>query len=434
MAQLLTDTMIRSLKPGKRKSERVQPAGSLVFWCRKSSKEFYYRKTVTKDGVQSEINHKLGNYPDLSLSVVREKAREIARIAHNVNDLKFYLQSEQERKDAEEAAAKSESERQRSIGTLKDLCDIYTQRLEKNGKSSARKVRDGLTRHVIDAHPLLAQKKANTVTSDDIATIIRTMISADITTTANRIRNDLHAAFNVGLTYDYDPSLNTRDGLIFDIDKNPVARVPTQKSFERQLDRYLDGPELAKVWSATPLYMSRIYGPLLRILVCTGFHPAELLRLRVSQINLDEQSIYMTETKSGVPNLIPLNRFAMDELEQLTSNQEPDALVFPSHRRAPKSDTYARASVLSNQVSKLRKELPDVDHFTPRDIRRTVKTLMGKAGISKEMRDRLQNHSFSDTSSKHYDRYDYWPEKKAAMFTWQEWLSYNVVSPKSRSR
>ena len=51
---------------------------------------------------------------------------------------------------------------------------------------------------------------------------------------------------------------------------------------------------------------------------------------------------------------------------------------------------------------------------------------MGKAGIAKDIRDRLQNHSQSDVSSKHYDRYDYWPEKVEASKKWEEWMKENL--------
>jgi integrase len=37
---------------------------------------------------------------------------------------------------------------------------------------------------------------------------------------------------------------------------------------------------------------------------------------------------------------------------------------------------------------------------TNRDLRRTWKTLAGQAGISKEIRDRIQNHALHDVSSK----------------------------------
>jgi integrase len=65
--------------------------------------------------------------------------------------------------------------------------------------------------------------------------------------------------------------------------------------------------------------------------------------------------------------------------------------------------------------------------FVPRDLRRTFKTLTGKAGISKEVRDRLQNHALTDVSSLHYDKYDYLKEKREAMDIWNDYLE-NILS------
>lgn len=426
MAKLITDSAIRGLAQGKRTSERIEPAGSLVIWHRKTGKEFYYRKTRTGE---KEINVKLGNYPELPLSAARQKAREMAEKAAEVNDLKFHLEQEREQQRAEEEAAKRAQQRANSLGTLSDLCIVYVNKMKNEGRSSWKKVAEALERYVLKPYPLLAQRKANQITSDDIADILAGMIEKGITTHVNRTRGDLHAAFNVGLKYDFDPSLRTKSGLCFDIQFNPVARVPAQKKYERALSRHLSADELHIVWNAAPQVMSPVYSALLRVMVCTGFHPAELLRLKISDVDPVEQTIYMTETKSGSPNLIPLNRFAVETLSALIENRAGEEDLFPSHRRQPKSDVYARVSVVSNQVKKLRDSIEGVEHFTPRDIRRTVKTLMGKAGISKEMRDRLQNHTLGDVSSKHYDRYDYWPEKQAAMLKWERWLEANVIQP-----
>ena len=63
-----------------------------------------------------------------------------------------------------------------------------------------------------------------------------------------------------------------------------------------------------------------------------------------------------------------------------------------------------------------------------------AKTLIGEVGLSKSIRDRLQNHALNDVSSKHYDRYDYLPEKRKALELWESKLlhkpipSSNVVS------
>ena len=62
------------------------------------------------------------------------------------------------------------------------------------------------------------------------------------------------------------------------------------------------------------------------------------------------------------------------------------------------------------------------DPFTPRDLRRTCKTRMGELGLSKEIRDRINNHANSDVSSKHYDRYDYLKEKQNALDAWGQRL------------
>ena len=59
---------------------------------------------------------------------------------------------------------------------------------------------------------------------------------------------------------------------------------------------------------------------------------------------------------------------------------------------------------------------------TNRDLRRTWKTLAGKAGMSKEIRDRIQNHALQDVSSRSYDRWNYMREKRAGMTKWDRYI------------
>lgn len=76
---------------------------------------------------------------------------------------------------------------------------------------------------------------------------------------------------------------------------------------------------------------------------------------------------------------------------------------------------------LSQAIDRYRKRT-EMAHFIPRDFRRTCKTLMGELGIAKDLRDRLQNHALNDVSSKHYDRYEYLPEKRRALELWERRL------------
>jgi hypothetical protein len=70
---------------------------------------------------------------------------------------------------------------------------------------------------------------------------------------------------------------------------------------------------------------------------------------------------------------------------------------------------------------------------TNRDLRRTWKTLAGQAGLSKEIRDRLQNHTLQDVSSKSYDRWNYMPEKRAAMKKWNAFVVAMLNKKRTRA-
>jgi integrase len=68
---------------------------------------------------------------------------------------------------------------------------------------------------------------------------------------------------------------------------------------------------------------------------------------------------------------------------------------------------------------------------TNRDLRRTWKTLAGQAGLSKEIRDRLQNNTLQDVSSKSYDRWNYMLEKRAAMKQWNAFVRSMLTEKRS---
>ena len=426
----LTDTQVRGIKPGQRKSEALDAGGQLVIWYRERTnsctKEYYYRKRMAGS---PELNVKLGTVGTSGLKSIasaRAKANEMAEKAASVVDLKFKLAQEERDLRLQELKAKEDHLRVSNLGSLYQLILAYRDKMQSENKASALKVFKSLQRYVIQPFPALVSKAANSVSSQDIAEVLRAMHDKGITTTLNRTRADLHAAFNVGMTYDDSPILRREDGLLFDLHINPVKRISRVRSFERALHRHLSAEELALVWQSCEKYMTPIYASLLRIMICTGFHSTELMRSTLEDINQEAKAIYMIGTKTHIPNLIPLNKYAWREVEKLLANSASSELLFPSRVSSPNLNVYSRISVPANQVAQLRENIT-IDHFTPRDIRRTVKTLMGAAGISKEMRDRLQNHATSDVSSKHYDRYDYWKEKSAAASTWERWLGKNVI-------
>ena len=62
------------------------------------------------------------------------------------------------------------------------------------------------------------------------------------------------------------------------------------------------------------------------------------------------------------------------------------------------------------------------------DIRRTVETRMAGLGIPKDHVNRVLNHAMAPITA-HYDRYDYVPEKAAALQRWADELERIVAAP-----
>jgi integrase len=55
---------------------------------------------------------------------------------------------------------------------------------------------------------------------------------------------------------------------------------------------------------------------------------------------------------------------------------------------------------------------------TPHDLRRTVETRLASMGVPREIRDAVLNHAMPGVGSKHYNRYDFAAEKRAALNRW----------------
>ena len=53
--------------------------------------------------------------------------------------------------------------------------------------------------------------------------------------------------------------------------------------------------------------------------------------------------------------------------------------------------------------------------FTVGDLRRTVETRLAADGVGTEIRAQLQSHGLGGVQARHYDRHDYFEEKKAAL-------------------
>ncbi|MCX4047514.1 tyrosine-type recombinase/integrase [Aeromonas caviae] len=355
----------------------------------------------------------LGSFPNLSLADAREKAKAFGQMIRDGLDPKDELARQAKEREQE----KREREQQ---GTIEQLFKSYTEQMKKDGKRTHEAVLVALEK---ETYPVIKPTtKAKDVTPHDIKVILAHMIRRGADTQSNRVRSYLMAAFNYGLKHDNDPA-NFIDDAKFGLVLNPVAAIPKQKAAERVGERFLTWAEARKLLDdmEQPTSLGLTLRTLIRLCFFTGGQrPYELAASRWASIDWEAKTLTITAelSKNGRPHLIPLTDSALRVLREQQAATGDSPFIF-AHATKP-SEPMPMAS-LSQAIDRYRKRT-EMAHFIPRDFRRTCKTLMGELGIAKDLRDRLQNHALNDVSSKHYDRYEYLPEKRRALELWERRL------------
>lgn len=100
----------------------------------------------------------------------------------------------------------------------------------------------------------------------------------------------------------------------------------------------------------------------------------------------------MSKTKNLPPHAVPLPSLVAELIESIKPNK--CGWFFPSAKDPSKPVSHGPLySFVWRQGDR-----GVIPYATNRDLRRAFKTLAGKAGVSKEIRDRLQNHALPDVS------------------------------------
>lgn len=400
---MLTEKQIRALKPEEKEftvsdGRTARGEGVLMLRVRPNgTKEFYFQR---RQG-DRKIKQKLGNWPALSLTEARDKCREQKEVAIEP-------------------------------GTFQDLLDTYVAKLKAEGASTAGHVEWSFKHYVLEPFPQLAKRPAALTTPGDIRDIITKMISDGITTACNRVRSRLHAAFQHALQEEFNPRNFHVDRVKFGLQSNPVASIPVQSDWEAPGERNLSIAELSTLWNLLPEHLTLTTAELLKFLIATGGQrPEQLLRSDRTLYQRDHMIIRNPKAGAGERSVhvVPLNQLAKACLAEMDAISEESAYPFQSK----KPGQALQAQSLSRAVTALygRHAKQFNGPFTLRDIRRTCTTLMGAAGLDKPLRDRIQGRAFNDVGSKHYDRYDYFKEKKSGLTRWATWLQKNVITQKA---
>ena len=405
---MFTDRKIKGLRP-RETPYREYESGPIPGFCVQVTpagrRTFYLH--YTHDGKRRMMH--LGRYPSISLQEARDRAQAARAELDRGND---------------PMASPGLSQGRQRTGTVRDAVELYIDDMERRGKTSRFEVEANLERHVL---PHIGELLARDVRPEHVQEILARVIASGVKRQHNKVRSHLHSALQYALHFDYDPRSKIAN-VRFGMTHNPVAAVPKDKAAQaRTIERNLSFDEVRSVmlfegWHDLPRAAVWL------ILSLGGLRPVEVLGAQWHEFNFSDMTFTIPPErfKGRRHHVVAINEPAYAMLTCLMRGRRysPDYL-FPAGRAETLEFHYTTAA-LDRYLSRKHKAglwPKGVARFTPYDLRRTFKTRTGEMGIDKALRDRVQGHAISDVSSKHYDRWDYLPEKRQVLETWGDQLT-----------
>lgn len=308
--------------------------------------------------------------------------------------------------------------------TFAEVAEDYCQR-------HADKLRRGdQVRWVLDKHvlPALGKRRLTEIRRADVIDL-----TEDIAAKAPRVAALALLRIKQVLGYAEDREL---------IEVNPAATIkPSRVSralTPRARGRVLSASEVKSFWDgAEGCGMHRLTAILLKLVLTTGVRPGEAAGARWEEISGDVWTIPASRRgKTDTEHVVPLTETALGLLVQ--AKAEADRL---GKRRTKKAAGYVfearpgkpiTTGAVGRAVSRYAEALGNVNtdthgHWTPHDLRRSVRTGLAAAGISDTVAEAVIGHTRKGIIGV-YDQHKYDTEKRAALEAWERTL-LRIVNP-----
>ena len=366
----------------------------------------------------------------LSLDQARALAREYSSIHRNpaTRDVRAFLHPEV-------------TEPKQPSATLHDLCNAYLRHLKAKEKLETARQYEGLVRRYV-APTALAACPASSVRIEDITDLLRTVIVLGFRRAPALLRSLLYSSYALAIRARSDPTVPA-ELKAFGIQTNPVFGTASLTDMSVPRTRNLNGKELGHFWrmlTEGPEHDTAPYRFVKLCMMLGGQRSVQLRRCLRSNVDLVAQTLLVYDPKgrrkTPRAHLLPLSAAAKTEVEWwvgISSSLQSEHL-FPgssANKCMPDGpDTIVVHDICDRMIS----EGLCASRFHHQDLRRTAETRMAEIGISKDIRAQIQSHGLGGVQARHYDMYDYVPEKRNALEQWQAYLQQCKEAAKLATR
>lgn len=304
-------------------------------------------------------------------------------------------------------------------GTVESLFTAYCNHLRDEGKTSVNEVERALLTAIntpAAATVLGEHRAANSVTSRDIQRLLKS-VHDRAPSMAAHLRAYLHGAFSWGISREFDYA-RPNQSVQFDLSTNPVSVIPRNSEAFKPANRVLCNKEIKTVWRTLGNYCGqRIYDSIRLIFAVGGQRVREVVEARCDEFDFKSQlwTIPENRTKNSRKHIVPLTKRAMELIQKYYGVND--------YLFTQRDTTKHMMSTSLNTAVRRFCAGENIQPWTPRDIRRTCRTILSESGAPPHTLNRHFNHGFQDVGDKHYNRSNHVEEKTIIMKKWDTILA-----------
>lgn len=383
MPRKLSDKGVAKLKPKKKRRTvpdtelrghwiRIEPSGTKSFWI------------IGRDPQGKQVWSRVGPANTMTIEEARAKARGM------LNRVRAGLPA---------IEAKGE--------TFATVIDDWRERYVEHKKlRSGDKMLSLLSRHV---SPELQGRVFTEIGRDDVSALLDKVQDASGPATADKLLTGLGSVMSWYATKhrSYVPPL--------------VKGMRRTNEDEKERDRMLDDNEIRLVWDVAG--QSRTYGALIRMLLLTAQRFDKVRTMRWS--DLDDDGTWTVRTSArekgniGKVKLPELARSILASLPRFANNE----FIFAGQGQQPISASGLFKAKVDDKLP------PDTEPWRLHDLRRTARSLMSRAKVSRDDAERVMGHSLGNNIEGIYDRHAYFDEKSEALAKLADLID-GIVNPR----
>ncbi|WP_207061771.1 site-specific integrase [Motiliproteus sp. SC1-56] len=424
-ARPLSDAAVRRMKAGATLADAGDHRGLRVTRGKRGGTTFYYRyrSPVADPGGQRPIRqYRIGHYPEMSLAEAR--ACHTALKAKRDSGLCPAAEARREAATARESADDQRKGAQLAAFTVEHLVEKYLAeyiedrtapngQLLRRGARAIKGQREARRTLYGDAVRGLGSRPAVSVSSKEVLELIQSIVDRGASVQAGVVLRELTAAFDFAIG---DPLPEDFQNPCYQA-KGILRRKKLKLTCARG-KRVLSDQELSRLlaWLPGSRYTPTQKNVLLFTLM-TGCRTGEVCGARWSDIDLENRTWHLRETKSGSERYVQLADQAIDFLVQL--RRVTGDCLFPSR----KTGQPLQQKQLTEQAWRMRRDrvFIDLPKWTPHDLRRTVRTGLARLGCPSEVAEAILGHARSGIEGT-YDLHRYEAECRIWLQRWNDHL------------